>query len=66
MDLVCVYRLEDLEHAGLLVGFVLEMNLDADQGRPLAQRVIDALVGLPLVSHRGFEGAEPEPNLLCP
>ena len=55
MDLVRVERLEDPERMSLLVGFSLAVNLDAQQGRAPVKGLVDAVVGLALVSDHGFE-----------
>ena len=60
MDLVRVERPEDPERTRLLVALSF-VHLDAQQGRSLAKGLVDALIGLALVSHRRFERPQLDP-----
>ena len=66
MDLVSV-RLESSKRASLLVDLAVVVNPDGQQGRSLAKCLVDAAVGLALVSHRGFESSQQvnEPAVLA-
>ncbi len=55
MDFVRVERLQHSERMSLLVALSLVVNLDGQQGRSLVKGLVDAVVGLALVSHHGFE-----------